>query len=85
MDDLYIIPENSSGFLLHGPIQGAGRDSRVIIKPAINKNVTIEGNGEAVLYFINASYVTIDGISLTGQTTLKINSFQNTIYQWNDG
>jgi hypothetical protein len=85
IDDLYSLPENSSGFLLNGPVPGAGPDSRIKIKPAQNKNVTIEGDGEAVLYFLNTSYVTIDGVNLTGSTTLKINSYQNSIYQWNDG
>jgi hypothetical protein len=85
VDDLYSIPENSLGFLLNGPISGAGPNSRVTIRPAYNKNVTIEGDGEGVLLFVNTSYVTLDGIGLTGNTTLRIHSYQNTSYIWNDG
>ncbi len=85
IDDIYSLPGNSSGFLLNGPISGAGPDSRLTIRPALNKNVTIVGDGESVLYFINTSYVTIDGIGLKGNTTLKIAALQNTDFNWNDG
>ena len=49
---------------LNGPIPGAGPNSRVTIKPAENKNVTIEGSGRAVVSFLNTRYVTIDGVDL---------------------
>ena len=51
IDDLYTAPTDSFGFILNGPIPGAGPNSRVTIKPAVNKNVTIEGdrNGLAVV------------------------------------
>jgi len=42
IDVLYTAPTDSFGFKLVGPIPGAGPDSRVTIKPAENKNVTIE-------------------------------------------
>jgi hypothetical protein len=85
IDNLYTAPTENFGFLLTGPIVGAGENSRVIIKPAQNHQVTIEGNGGSVLYFSNTSYVTLDGVALTGPTTLTINSFNNSQFTWNDG
>ena len=85
IDDLYTAPVGQDGFLLDGPIPGAGTNSRVTIKPTANKNVTIEGDGLAVLSLSNASYVTIDGIELTGATTLTIHSLKNAQFPWNDG
>lgn len=83
-DNLYTAPAVQFGFLLNGPISGAGPTSRVTVKPAQNKNVTIEGNNESLLYLINTSYVTFDGVSLTGPTTLTIHSLQNSAYVFND-
>ena len=83
IDNLYTAPSVQFGFVLNGPIPGAGPNSRVTIKPAENKNVTIEGNNEGLLYFINTSYVTIDGIDLTGSTTLTIHTLQ-TPFPYND-
>ncbi len=83
IDNLYTAPSVQFGFVLNGPIPGAGPNSRVTIKPAENKNVTIEGNNEGLLYLINTSYVTIDGIDLTGSTTLTIHTLQ-TQFPFND-
>jgi hypothetical protein len=83
-DNLYTAPASQFGFMLNGPIPGAGPTSRVTIKPAQNKNVTIEGDNEALLYLINTSYVTFDGVSLTGSTTLTIHALQNSAYVFND-
>lgn len=83
-DNLYTAPAVQFGFVLNGPITGAGPASRVTIKPAQNKNVTIEGNNESLLYLINTSYVTFDGVSLTGSTTLTIHTIQNSTYVFND-
>jgi len=83
-DNLYTAPSVQFGFVLNGPIQGAGPTSRIIIKPAENRNVTIEGDNEALLYLINTSYVTFDGVSLTGPTTLTIHAFKNSAYVYND-
>ena len=83
-DNLYTAPTGQFGFFLNGPIPGTGANSRVIIKPAENKNVTIEGNGEAVMYFFNTSYVTLNGVGLTGATTLTVHALYNSQYQWND-
>jgi len=80
IDVLYTAPTDSFGFLLNGPIPGAGTNSRVIVKPAANTNVTIEGNGQVVLSFINTSYMTIDGFSLKGPSTLTVHAIQNTQY-----
>jgi len=85
IDELYIAPTDSFGFKLNGPIAGAGPNSRVTIKPAENKNVVIQGNGAAVFWLINTSYVTFDGVSVTGPTTLTIHSLQNSSYAYNDG
>ena len=85
IDDLYTATSDTFGFLLDGPIPGSGPGSRVTIKPALNKNVTIEGNGEAVLNFRNVSYLTVDGIGLIGSTTLKIHANQNISCPFDDG
>jgi hypothetical protein len=84
IDNLYTAPTTQYGFSLDGPIPGAGPNSRVTIKPAANKNVTIKGNSYSVLYFMNTSYVTIDGVALTGSTTLTIHAFHNAAYPCND-
>lgn len=84
IDNQYTAPTGQFGFFLNGPIPGAGPNSRVTIKPAANKNVTVEGNSEGVMYFLNTSYVTIDGVGLTGATTLTIHALYNPQYQWND-
>ncbi|MBE0571544.1 MAG: hypothetical protein IH618_08385, partial [Ignavibacteriaceae bacterium] len=83
-DNLYTSPTVQFGYTLNGPIPGAGPNSRVTIKPAENKNVTIEGTNEALLYLMNTSYVTFDGISLTGSTTLTIHALQSAAYVFND-
>ncbi|MBK9097727.1 MAG: right-handed parallel beta-helix repeat-containing protein [bacterium] len=85
IDELYTAPTDSFGLKLNGPIPGAGPNSRVTIKPASNKNVTIEGNGLAVLSFINTSCLTFDGVSLTGSTTLTVHALENYQYGWNNG
>jgi hypothetical protein len=77
IDELYTAPTDSFGFKLNGPIPGAGPNSRITIKPAENKNVTIEGNGQIILNFINTSYLTLDGVGLTGSTTLTIHSLSS--------
>ncbi|MGB5895589.1 MAG: hypothetical protein WBG58_15540 [Ignavibacteriaceae bacterium] len=84
IDSLYTAPSVQFGYLLNGPIPGAGPNSKVTIKPAENKNVTIEGNSEVLLYLINTSYVTFDGIGLTGATTLTIHTLENLSYIFND-
>ncbi|OGU63627.1 MAG: hypothetical protein A2W30_09690 [Ignavibacteria bacterium RBG_16_36_9] len=83
VDYLYTAPVASS-FTLNGPISGTGSTSRVTIKPVNNVASKIEGNGEAVFIFNNVSYLTIDGISLTGQTTLTIHALDNNQFGWND-
>jgi len=83
VDNLYTAPVASS-FTLNGPISGTGSTSRVTIKPVNNVASKIEGNGEAVFIFNNISYLTIDGISLTGQTTLTIHALDNNQFGWND-
>jgi predicted GH43/DUF377 family glycosyl hydrolase len=85
VDDLYTAPTDSFGFKLNGPIPGAGPNSRVTIKPAENKNVVIEGSGYAVLFLINTSYMTFDGVSLTGSTTLTVHAYGNNQFAYNVG
>jgi hypothetical protein len=84
IDELYVTPAGQYGFLLNGPIPGAGPNSRVTIKPAENKNVIIEGNGIGVLYFLKTSYLTLDGVDITGATTLTVHNLVNSPYQFND-
>lgn len=83
-DSIYTAPATEFGFLLNGPIPGVGSTSRVTIKPAANKNVIIEGNRNSQLTFLNVSYVTIDGVNLTGNQTLTIHSIYNGQYSFND-
>ena len=75
IDTLYTAP-TSDGFGFNGPITGAGSDSRVTIRPAVNKNVTVEGSG-TVFQFANLSYFTFDGVALTGATTFTVHSLGN--------
>ena len=84
IDNLYTAPTNSFGFKLVGPIPGAGQNIKVTIKPAENKNVIIEGSGGAVLSCLNISYITIDGVTLTGSTTLTFHTYYNNQFAWND-
>ncbi len=77
-------PADSLGFFLNGPIPGADQNNRVTIKPAENKNVTIEGSGFAVLTCLNTSYLTLDGIALTGSTSLTFHALYNNQFIWND-
>jgi predicted GH43/DUF377 family glycosyl hydrolase len=84
IDELYVAPAVQFGFQLNGPIPGAGPNSRVTIKPAENKNVVIQGDREAVLFLVNTSYVTFDGVAITGSTTLTIHAHQNSAYVFND-
>jgi len=84
IDELYVAPATQFGFLLNGPIPGAGPTSRVTIKPAENKNVVIEGNNLSVLCLFNTSYVTFDGVAISGPTTLTIHALQNSAYDFND-
>jgi enterochelin esterase family protein len=84
IDDLYTAPTDSFGFKLVGPIVGASPTHRVTIKPAVSKNVVIQGNGFMVLSMWNVSYLSYDGVSISGSTTLKIHSLFNSSYPWND-
>lgn len=85
IDEFYSATGSKYGFRLNGPIPGAGINNRVIIKPALNKNVTIKGDGMSVLCFLNTSFVTIDGINIEGPAALRIHSNINSGYDWNDG
>ena len=76
IDNLYQA-QNEGYFLLNGPISGASSTNRILIRPAENKNIIVEGNGYDVFYFFSTSYVTLDGISLTGNTTLTVKSLLN--------
>ncbi len=84
IDNLYTSPADTFGFRFIGPIPGSGPDSRVTIKPAINKNVIIQGSGQTVMCFVNTSFMTLDGVSLTGPTTLTIHALYDGEYYWND-
>jgi hypothetical protein len=83
-DNLYTAPTTQYGFSLNGPIPGAGPNSRVTIKPAANKNVIIEGNGQNVLSFNNIGYLTLDGVGLSGATSLTVHSLTNTQFVKNN-
>lgn len=85
IDSLYTAPTNEYGFFLNGPISGASPNSRILIKPATNKKVTIEGNGYSEFYLLNTSYLTIDGVNLSGTTTLTVHSITNNQFAFNFG
>ena len=84
IDDSYTAPADDYGFLLNGPVPGADENNRVTIKPGTNKNVTIEGSGWCVVTFLNTNYLTVDGVSLTGPTTLTFHALYNNQFDWND-
>lgn len=83
IDTFYQAPNNSY-FALEGPISGAGPNSGITIKPAANKNVTIEGYGFALL-FSDISYLTLDGVGLTGATTLTVHALSDTLVGIDNG
>jgi hypothetical protein len=62
----------TNGFVLDGPISGASATNRITIRPATGKAVRITGDVFNTVLLNNASYVTIDGIGLTGATRLMI-------------
>jgi predicted GH43/DUF377 family glycosyl hydrolase len=85
-DMLYDATTDTSGsFRLVGSISGAGPASRITIRPADNIAVTIQGNGDAVLTFQDVSYLTVDGVSLQGNTRLNVHAFHNVLRSYNDG
>jgi enterochelin esterase family protein len=84
IDEIYISPNDSLGFILIGPIPGSSKDNRLTIRPAENKNVLIKGEGFRVMCFVNTSYVTLDGIELFGPMTLTFRALHNASYSWND-
>lgn len=85
-DSLYIAsPAGSGWFGLSGPIEGADSTQRITIRPADDHIVTLRGSGEAVLMIYNASYVTVDGIALSGPTQLRVDAHTNTARSFNDG
>jgi hypothetical protein len=69
-----------------GPIAGAGPASRVTIRPAVNTGVTIRGDSNAVLYFQNTKYLTLDGRSNPPSSSagIKVRALYNPAAQWND-
>ena len=85
IDELYTAPADTFGYELVGPIPGAGPNSRVTIKPAANNNVTVEGNLRYVFTFSDVSYLTLDGVSTEGSTTLTVHSIFNSQYELNRG
>jgi predicted GH43/DUF377 family glycosyl hydrolase len=83
IDELYTAPTDTFGFKLNGPLPGVNPNSRVTIKPAANKNVLIQGSARDQLSAINTSFVTIDGVSLTGPSTLTFHALYNNQFAWN--
>ena len=84
INSVYVAPMVDYGFLLNGPIPGASLSNKVIIRPAANKNVTIMGNRQIVLFFLNTSYLTLDGVATEGPTTLTIRAMKNEQFPYND-
>jgi trimeric autotransporter adhesin len=82
-DTMYTSPSDEYGFLLNGPIPGADEYNRVTIEPAVSMNVTVEGSGGGVFTFVNTSYLTMDGISLSGNQSFTVQSIRNTQYVHN--
>jgi photosystem II stability/assembly factor-like uncharacterized protein len=69
----------SGALTLAGPIPGTSPSSRITIRPAANKAVRINSTGAWGINLLNASYVTIDGVSLAGTTRLTINTPSATV------
>ena len=82
IDTLYIAPTTEYGFLLNGPIPGADQNNRVKITPDPAHYVTIEGDGGAVLSFINTSYLTLG--TGWGIILLEIHALHNAQFTRND-
>jgi hypothetical protein len=84
-DTLYVVsPLRVGPITLQGPIAGAGPASRITIRPADNVAATIKGDRDAVLWFDNVSYLTLDGISLQGSTRLRVQCLYNPATTWSD-
>jgi len=85
IDTLYVAsPAHNNMFALQGPISGTGPASRVTIRPADNVAATIKGNGESVIWVENVSYLTLDGMSLQGNTRMKVQSVYNPATTYSD-
>ena len=85
IDTLYIAPTNSTGFLLNGPIPGANPINNINIRHGVDKNVTIEGNGNSVLTFMNTSYVNLDPGSVRVRPGgITIHALHNTQFNHNN-
>ena len=86
IDTFYTAPTNETGFLLNGPIPGANPDNNINIIHGIDKNVTIEGNGNSVLTFMNASYVTLghSGFGRYRPGGITIHALHNTQFNRNN-
>jgi hypothetical protein len=61
IDTLYEASQGHHFFL--GSVPGAGPSSRLTIRPAVGTLVTIRGEFDAVLYFQDIKYLTLDGRS----------------------
>jgi hypothetical protein len=85
IDNLYVAPADTFGFLLEGPISGVGPDNRLTIKPATNNNVTLQGNWRYVFSLKDINFMTLDGVGIEGPTTLTIHSLYNAQYETNRG
>ncbi len=85
-DELYDLTTTAAGSLvLNGPIAGASSNNRITIRPAENTNVTIKGNGKAVIQLNNVSYCTLDGIGAESKSGMTVQALINKNYANNHG
>jgi hypothetical protein len=66
-------PDTIGALTLTGPISGVSSTNTVTIRPAAGRNVRIVGNGAHLIRFVDASWITIDGIN-AGGTSLTMRS-----------
>lgn len=64
--------DNVGQININGPIPGASATNRITIRPATGTRVRITGTAAATFNLNNASYITFDGIGLTGTTRMTV-------------
>ncbi|MBI5472564.1 MAG: T9SS type A sorting domain-containing protein [Ignavibacteriae bacterium] len=65
-------PDTVGQMTLQGPIFGSGPAARITIRPLAARKVRLIGRGAAVIRLLDASYVTIDGQSISPTGTLSL-------------
>jgi hypothetical protein len=83
-DSVYTAPTDSFGFLLNGPIPGAGPGSRITLGRQRPGEVLVQGSGRAVFTFVNTRYFTLDGAGPHGSPGgVTVHALSNPAYSYN--